>query len=450
MANNNEEKQPSNQGHVVTPNNYSQGNNQQQKPATDTFTGSNYKPATINIKQVLIDFHSTLNAIGASEEVEEEVKTYLSLVENQSKKDKPNKKMIISDLKIAADVLDAYITDALNKPSKVVKDWVDALLLQNIDFKSDESITKGAFESITGEQSQTAKVAEKRLAEKALGANKEIEAKEEVITDTFEIQEEPIQEQIQQNSQIDELILIATNKDVSSKEALKSLSEAFTIAQKEENKPAIAKIYFEIAKIQNKENNLPQALDCLHASTVLAYTLNDNNLKTKTHKTMGKIYDDAGLTDVALSHYFTSLGFDGELDDTDNQADTLISVGKIHSSEYAKDDAIDCFKDALELAKVKKNVSIMGNVFYNTGKTFKQSGENDSALKNFKQAAILSQKSGDNGSLATVYEEAADLMSDMSFANRAVDLYKKSYRIAEKLNDEDALIRIRGKIKALR
>ena len=142
---NGEDKQPERKSHVINPNDYKDFNGQKQ-PASDTFTHSNIQaPEKINIKQVLIDFNSTLGAIGATEDVENEVKTYLNLVETQSQKANPNKKIIVSNLKIAADVLDTYISDTLKKPSKVVKDWVDALLLQNIDFKVDNTITKGAF-----------------------------------------------------------------------------------------------------------------------------------------------------------------------------------------------------------------------------------------------------------------------------------------------------------------
>ena len=50
-------------------------------------------------------------------------------------------RIIVSNLKIAADILDGYITETLNKPSKVVKDWIDALLLQNVDFTGFISFT---------------------------------------------------------------------------------------------------------------------------------------------------------------------------------------------------------------------------------------------------------------------------------------------------------------------
>jgi len=447
-----EQKQQTNKEQVVTPNDYSAYN--QQKSSSDTFAKSAQTLQTqkININQLLIDFNSTLNAIGASEEVENEVKTYLGLVSTQSQKENPNKKMIISNLKIAADVLDNYISETLHKPSKVVKDWVDALLLQNIDFKADSKITKGAFEAITGEQPQTAKLAEKKLAQKAQ-KTEETQQTDEIVTENIEILPQENSENVSQllansaSDKIEELIESAESKRNSSpKEALNILSEAFQLAQETGDKLSTAKIYAEIASVQNELNNLPQALDCLNASTIIAYSINDNALKTQNHKQMGRIYDDAGYMSPALSHYFASLGIDGELEDTENQADTLTSVGKMYSQRYISDDAVDYYKDALELAKVTKNIDMMSTIFTNTATTFQNAGENDKALNNLKQAAILSQKSGNASNLAIIYEQAGDLMSDMNFAKRAADLYKKSYRMAEKINNKEALIRLREKL----
>ena len=441
-----EQKQPETKGQVVNPNNYNAP--EQRKSSTDSFTKneSAFNAPKINITQLLIDFKSTLNAIGASEEIEEEVKTYLQLIENQSQKENPNRKMIISNLKIAADVLDGYITETLNKPSKVVKDWVDALLLQNIDFKADKTITKGAFEAITGEQPQTAKLAEKKLAEKAKDNPVVTEPQEEFQEIQSDVQLSNDVKSVE-NQEIVYLINKANEIKYSSPQmALNALSEAFKIAQSTDDKPAIAKIYSEIAKVQNDINNLPEALNCLNASTILAYALGDERLKTSNHKQMGRIYDDAGYMAPALSHYFASVAIDGELDDTENQADTLTSVGNMYSGKFIADTAVGYYKDALELAKVTSNLDMMSNIFTRTAVTFKNAGDKKKALSNLKNAAILSEKSGNSQNLVAVYEEAGDLMRDMDFSKRAADLYKKSYRMAEKTNDKSALIRLREKL----
>ncbi|MCQ2559912.1 MAG: signal recognition particle receptor subunit alpha, partial [Clostridia bacterium] len=46
-----------------------------------------------------------------------------------------------------------------------------------------------------------------------------------------------------------------------------------------------------------------------------------NALKSENHKQMGKIYDDAGYANTALSHYFASVGLDGELEEILLQGD---------------------------------------------------------------------------------------------------------------------------------
>ncbi len=450
IAKEQEEKQPENNHSQVTPNNYNYEGGRQ-KPANDTFT-KNVSSTKINIKQLLIDFNSTLTAIGASEDVENEVKTYLGLVEHQSKKENPNKKMIVSNLKIAADVLDTYISETLNKPSKVVKDWVDALLMQNIDFKSDETITKGAFESITGEQPQTAKLAEKKLAQKT-------EKQAETLADENVIKEEnalvnqevqPVAASTQQDEKIKTLIVEADRfTKTSPKKSLELLSEAFSIAQNNSDKKSMAEIYSKIAQVQNNLNNLPQALDCLHASTTLAYSLGDDLLKTHNHKQMGKIYDEAGYMQTALGHYFASIAVDGKLDDTENQADTLTDIGKMYTARYVQEEAVDYYKDALELAKVTKNLDMMSDIFQNTAITFMNSGTPDKALDNYKNAAILSKKSGNDAQLASVYEQAGDLMLQNNHALKAADLYKKAYRISQKINSEENMEKLKNKLLEL-
>lgn len=446
-----EQKQPQNNHRVVSPNDYSNSNNQQ-KATTDSFNKTQISPTKININQVLIDFRSTINAIGASEDIEKEVITYLGLVETQSQKPTPNKKMIVSNLKIAADVLDGYISETLNKPSKVVKDWIEALLLQNIDFKADANVTKGAFESITGEAPKTEKLAERKLAEKN-HTNKALEiTSENVISENAPpieiVNSTEIQPQV--SSEITSLINDAQNYiSIAPQKALDRLSKAFSIAQNNSDKASMSEIYSKIALVHNNINNLEQALDCYNASTVIAYQLGNDNLKTQNHKQMGKIYNDAGYVETAISHYYASLGLDGKLEDINNQADTLNIIGQMYTDRFVEDEAISYYKDALELAKVTKNLDLMSTSFKNTAITFSNAGEQEKALANYKQAAILSQKSGNENNLAEIYEKAADLMNDMNHKKRAADLYKKSYRIAQKTNDNDCLTRIREKLLSI-
>jgi tetratricopeptide (TPR) repeat protein len=93
----------------------------------------------IPLNDVIHDFKNTMTALGADENTQQEVSAYLNGVRYQAGKDQPEVGFIKHSLRTAANTLDQYIGKALGQPSKVVKEWVDALLTQDIDYKADIS-----------------------------------------------------------------------------------------------------------------------------------------------------------------------------------------------------------------------------------------------------------------------------------------------------------------------
>ena len=92
----------------------------------------------VNIAQILKDFKNTIKAIATPKEIEDEVNRYLQIVEQMVREPKPQVNLIQSNLKIAASLLDKYISETLNKDSKVVQNWLDALFLQRINYSYNE------------------------------------------------------------------------------------------------------------------------------------------------------------------------------------------------------------------------------------------------------------------------------------------------------------------------
>ncbi len=90
----------------------------------------------IPLNDVIHDFNNTMTALGVDETTQQEVATYLGVVRLQAGKEQPEVGYIKQTLRTAANTLDQYIGKALGQPSKVVKEWVDALLMQDIDYKA--------------------------------------------------------------------------------------------------------------------------------------------------------------------------------------------------------------------------------------------------------------------------------------------------------------------------
>lgn len=148
-------------GQVTAEQSAAQANQRHQNPAQNTFESPTARPPQQDASQqqqqqsklmlasakqtqripmgtIIQDFTSTLNALGVDEPTKNEVSAYLGVVAMQAGKGNPDVGFIKQSLRTAAGTLDNYISDALQQPSNVVKDWVDALLLQPIDYHLDE------------------------------------------------------------------------------------------------------------------------------------------------------------------------------------------------------------------------------------------------------------------------------------------------------------------------
>ena len=120
--------------------NGSSGNNREFPNGTKV--AIDYTKNTVNISQIVTDLNSTVIAIGAHEDVSQEVNSYLSLVERESKKANPSRDIIYSNLINASKISDNYIYQELSKkkgnaPKNVVEGWIDALFKQKVDLKAD-------------------------------------------------------------------------------------------------------------------------------------------------------------------------------------------------------------------------------------------------------------------------------------------------------------------------
>ena len=90
------------------------------QPAEPVAPRQNQRSNKVNIAQILKDFRNTIKAIATPPEIEENVNKYLQIVEQQVREPNPQVNLIQSNLKIAASMLDKYISETLNKDSKEI------------------------------------------------------------------------------------------------------------------------------------------------------------------------------------------------------------------------------------------------------------------------------------------------------------------------------------------
>ena len=400
------------------------------------------RSSNINIAQIIKDFNNTAIAIGTPAELKSKVDKYISLVQDEVTSAHPDTKLVKSNLKNASTILDNYISETLNKKSKVVENWVDALFLQQIDFKYNEEDVNPQFlvKFPEGSLEQENKVKQASAAEQTAGA-----------------QETAATEETEKNSQTS--ALIPQDKELKSsflkakkltyanepKKAIETYQQALVRANEIGDTETESKIFFEIGKIYQKHQYYSQALKSFNMSSK---STQDNNIKTKSHYSMAEIYDDVNQITPALDHYFATVSFAGEAENLVAQSTSMAKIGNIYTDMYERE-AFDYFEIADGLAVQTDNSRVKGYVASSTGKAYDRFGEPQEALKLYSHAVQNYIDADAPAKVAQNYMSAGDIMLEYSSPNKARGLYEKAQAYARKINNEELLNQITEKLSSL-
>ena len=403
-------------------------------PDTDTFE---YKgvSSNINIAQVLKDFRNTALAIGTPPELQEEVDAYLDLINSQVTKETPNVRLIKSNLKNASTLLDAYISETLNKDSKVVENWVDAIFLQQIDFKYNENDINPQF---------LVKFPEKTLDKSAGKQELNAQGTTQTVSTTQTTTPQPV-------PQIDEELktMFKESKKLARennpKAALLGFQKALSRADELGETSVKSKIYLEVGDIYNDYNYLPQALTSYHKSLESA---TENSVKIKAHYSMAQIYDNVNQISPALDHYYTTVAYAGEEDNLNAQSVSLTKMGNIYADMYEQD-SIDYYLSAKDLAEQTESPKVKGFVASSLADGLYKFGEPQEALKEYSEAVKYYTEADSPLKIAQTYNSAANLMIQYHNINKAKSLLTKGLNYANQTNDLDLVAEMSGKLEIL-
>ena len=418
----------------------------------------------VNIAQILKDFRNTIKAIATPPEIEEQVAQYLQTVEQLVREPQPQVNMIQSTLKIAASLLDKYISETLNKDSKVVQNWLDALFLQRINYSyNEEEINPNFLVKFPDQQEKKAapQQPQQQQEEQAVPQAEtvqpapiqedpqnevlEIEPEELSLEEEFTqakatISKKPNITIIPQDTRLKSLFVEAKKQAFSNnpQRAMQIFKEAFTRASELKDTETQSRICLEIGKIYDDNDHFVQALNSYNKS--LQYTT-DVNVKSRAHFSMAQIYDDVNEVGPALDHYLTSISYAGKSDDLIGQSDSLTKMANIFTDKY-DENAFEYYDVARKLIEQTTDSSMKGYVLSNTADACVQFKKCDKALKYYAEAVKNYEKSNSVEEIAQNYKSAAQLMIDFNSPNKAKSLLKKALVNAVKTKNEDLIAEI--------
>ena len=365
----------------------------------------------INIAQVIGDFKNTARAIGTPEDIYEEVDTYLGLVEKTTKKDTPNVKAVQSNLRNAAGLLDKYISDTLKKDSKVVENWVEAIFLQQVDYKYNTEDVNEAF---------LVKMPEDKKAE---------EPSQTQPTQNAEPQKPQMDSELKQLFKDGKF----ASKAKDSVTALNTFERAINRAIEIGDKESQAKITFEVAQVYDHDDDLPRALANYNKAIE---TTTDNNVKVKAHYSMAQIYDDVKQFKPAIEHYMAAISFAGETDNFKAQTQSLTKIGNMYTDKYDKE-AFNVYEDAKTVADESKDASVKGYVSSSIANAYNKFNKPEKAMRYYSDAVKNYKQAGSDEKVAINYKKAGELMQDYQRMDKGKNLIQKAILYAKKANNDN-------------
>ena len=418
----------------------------------------------VNIAQILKDFRNTMKAIATPKEIEEQVNRYLEIVNDQVHAEKPQVNLIQSNLKIAASLLDRYISETLNKDSKVVQNWLDALFLQKINYSyNEEEINPNFLVKFPEQDNKPNEQPEPNPEQKVEEVQKnEISQKESAPEnnneDEFEIEQDDLsleqeydiaREKISKKPNITivpqdtklKSLFVEAKKQAFAKNPQKAMNifkAAFSRASEINDTETQSRICLEIGKIYDDNDHYVQALNSYNKS--LQYTT-DVNVKSRAHFSMAQIYDDINQIIPALNHYITSISYAGKSDDLIGQSDSLTRIANIFTDQY-NNNAFDYYDVARKLIEQTTDNSMKGYVLSNTADACVQFRKNEKALKYYAEAVKNYEKTNEKEEIALNYKSAGELMMEFKSPNKAKSLFKKALVNAVKTRNEDLISEI--------
>ena len=438
----------------------------------------------INISQIIKDFRSTMAAIATPDVVKEEAEDYLEQIITHCMGEAPSVNFVQTNLLNAAAIVDKYISGMLEKESKVVFKWLDALFLQRINYRYNDGEVNKAFLVKFPETEEEKKAKAEKAREEALENN---QSNYEPIQEAEPIQapivqqtqyepipqyQQPAKQQVQhvtspikeyapqraftqpqprvkkkheikiipQDNELNSLFIQA-KKHVfahNPSKAMDMFNRALIRAQQIKDDESESKICLEMGRIYDDNNYIVQALSSYNKS--LKKTT-DNSVKTLAHLSMAQIYDNVNQTESALGHYLTTVSYAGENDNLVAQSTSLAKMANIFSAK-SNPQAIEFYEEANKLvcqtgdAKTKGFVSSStANGYISFKKPEKALSYCADAVKNYSEAKI-------QDSVAENYKKAAELMLQLKNPAKAKLLLGKALRAVDRFKDQELISEI--------
>lgn len=391
----------------------------------------------INIHQIVSDFIKTQIAINAPNEVVNEVNKFLAKVDYESNSENPQKQVIQFNLKEASKLLDDYISKTLNKDSHVVEGWLNALFLQDIDYRNNPNDINETFKLKFPKGSKVDEKISENLDILYPNMPSQVQTSEISTEDHIQVTNETVSpERIEDNSNNSIINLdkkLTSEKEPISKPIEKPVSET-TI---QEPKSVV------LPKLQEEEEKEIQKNTYTSNPNKTQKNYIPNDEKLKSLFTQAKILGNAKDYQSALNFYEDALNYAQQIGDSQIEPIIYYEVAKVYDKTDNTNTAIEYYANAISTSNGNNNIKALSHLAL--GKIYDNSSLIDTSLNHYMAACSYGGESENVKLQSFALADISDIYASTYNKDVAFDFIETAKDIASETNDSKTIGKIYSK-----
>jgi len=195
------------------------------------------------------------------------------------------------------------------------------------------------------------------------------------------------------------------------------------------SKERLARIYYNLSKIQFYNNKYEEALTALDKSLAFKRAIGDKLGEANVLLAGGTIYSNLGKYDKAIENYKLAKPLYIELGDNDGLFSVTNDMAIILRDQGKLDEALNNFKDGLKL--VENNAEYTGIALQNIAMIYSDKKQYAEAEKYYLQALEIAQQINSQRDVANAYNNLGGIYRDMGNYEKALNYFSKTLKIPE-------------------
>jgi tetratricopeptide (TPR) repeat protein len=396
----------------------------QQRPSSGLQAVQYNANQKIPLDAVIGDFKNTMSALGADEQTRSEVTAYLNVVRLQAGKDQPEVPYIRQTLKTAANSLDQFISKALGQPSQVVKEWVDALLLQNIDYKA----TLPLDHPSDSEHKPATSADAIPVSKEGSGEDAPDELTEPSATPSANALPASTKTQVKSLIEAAKAERLAGNPQ----QADQKLQDALALL-KDANRPDWeGKVWRMRGRTLDQSGQWEQAVQAYQQSAHSFETAKQPQRQAQALQAMASILEEHGQLTPAKAAYRQVVALDRQSGEVQNQARSLNDLAGVLLKQGDSRQAVRALQKASTLAE-SPNVQpeVRSDILSNLGAAHHQAQNYDQAVQSYQQSLQAAQEARDKNRYTSALQHLASVYTQSNQPDQAMAILQRLKSMAD-------------------